>query len=439
MADLRISEFPFATSFFGSKLIPAVNSSGVSAEKWTVGLMGGLTHSSATAALTMGSSHRATLSAFLTSATVECTLPSTSLAGLGWWCVVRNDSSNTVTLACTTTRTLDASTAVTLQQNVERLIYYKSTDGFGSLGLHSRIVDTQIFTANGTWNKHPWAKTCVVDVIGAGAGGGGGGSAGVGGCGGSGGGGGGRNIEWIPASALSSSYTVTVGSGGAGGGSSLDGVNGGNSDFGSLVFAYGGGAGFKGLGGAVQCGGAGGGIMTAGSSGSTLTSTGGAPSNSTNTFHNSGWGGAGTQSSTHGKPGAFGGGAGGGGGNSTTLSGAGGCSAYGGGGGGAGGFASGAAHSSGGAGGDNDVGLNGGGGAGGAAGSSVAATAGSSGSYIHSGQGGGGGGGNLGGGIGGPGGAGGIPGGGGGGGGYGGTGSSGGAGARGEVRVWSFG
>lgn len=330
----------------------------------------------------------------------------------------------------------------------EGLITDSTTNAAGGL----RLLDTQTFTSNGTWNTVTnGIVTKVVLTGGGGQGGGGGGSATTTNVrqGGGGGGAGARVEVWFKTADLGGTEDVVVGAianaagGGGTGANGTAGTNGNLSSFGTTVraWAYGGGGGNAGPQGATvtaQAGGGGGGVMGAGASGSS-NNIGGLPQNSNSGTGTGGAGGSGPNGAA-GQPAEWGGGAGGGTTTSAAATGpAGGVSHYGGGGGGAGGGVDTLnAHRAGGAGGGGRVGATGGGGAGGGAGGSVG-TGGGAGSVFGAGLGGGGGGGNSAG-TGGNGGDGGIPGGGGGGGG-GGTnvGGNGGAGARGEVVVYTYG
>lgn len=110
----------------------------------------------------------------------------------------------------------------------------------------TETVNTQIFTANGTWTKPSWATDGRELVIVHMWGGGGGSAGGVGSSGGSGGGGGAFAFGYFITSNLSSTEAVVVGGGGAGqaaaSGVTIQGGAGGNSSFANLV-AFGGGGG----------------------------------------------------------------------------------------------------------------------------------------------------------------------------------------------------
>jgi hypothetical protein len=111
------------------------------------------------------------------------------------------------------------------------------------------------YTANDTWTKPAGLKELIVCCIGAGGGGGSGrkGANSTPRAGGSGGAGGSVAIQRYFADDLDSSYAITIGSGGSGGASQTlnstngnDGADGGNTSFGAVLVAGGGG---KGLGG----------------------------------------------------------------------------------------------------------------------------------------------------------------------------------------------
>lgn len=110
-----------------------------------------------------------------------------------------------------------------------------------SNGIVGRLINTQVFTASGTYTPTTGTKKIRVTLTG-----GGGGASGCQGTNtsqtvsGAGGGAGGTAISTI--TSLSSSYTVTIGAGGSGSSGSASGTAGGNSTFGALI-AGGGGAG----------------------------------------------------------------------------------------------------------------------------------------------------------------------------------------------------
>ncbi len=99
------------------------------------------------------------------------------------------------------------------------------------------LIDVQVFTADGTWNKPTGTNSVEVWVIGGGGGGGGNVATGADACG-LGGGGGGGSFDHI-LSGLGSTETVTVGDGGTAP-SGLAGTAGGTSSFGSHLQATGG-------------------------------------------------------------------------------------------------------------------------------------------------------------------------------------------------------
>lgn len=298
-------------------------------------------------------------------------------------------------------------------------------------------------TATYTWTPHTGTTIAHVKCFG----GGGSGAGGFGGTNaavrepGTGGGGGAMSERWFNIADMPASVTVTVAAGGAGVATATNGNAGGQTSFGTLVLAYGGGAGTFTSGAATAIsGGGGGGSASVGANGSTAGSTGGNPSiaGTGATGSTFGAGGGGSALSVNGGNAEFGGACGGGAvaGASAGIGGAG--SIAGGAGGGAGG-SGGSSASSGGAGGGATYAQNGGG-AGGTAGG--AGTAGTSTTIttasLHGGQGGGGGAGSTST-TGGAGAAGGWPSGGGGGGGGGITnGGAGGAGGDGLVVVESW-
>lgn len=212
------------------------------------------------------------------------------------------------------------------------------TSTLATLDTNSKIpvtntyFDYQLFTSTGTWTKPTGLTGNEVVLVQAWGAGGGGGTTGTGGANGGGGGGGGAFLEHkFRASDLGATVTVTVGTGATA-------TIGGNTTFGTLLTAYGGGAGQTQSGATNNSpGGGGGGVLGAGTSGNSDTTggIGGLPGTNTTGVTNVGFGGAGG-STTGGASAVYGGGGGGG---FDGAAHAGGASVYGGGGGAAGGGA----------------------------------------------------------------------------------------------------
>lgn len=214
-----------------------------------------------------------------------------------------------------------------LQAGVIYDLAYVAADGHMRVmgtAQNSKVLNTQTFTASGTWTKptSPTGAWVLVEVWGGGGGGGGTASTGAGG-------GGGYSWGIFAVDDLGATETVTVGAGGAKGN---PGTVGGTSSFGSHLSAYGGGGGYNG-------GGGGGGQTSAGTAANVSTGgngggpVGGTGDNGTDTAATSGvsGGGGAYNQSPSGAAGFFGGGGGG------AASGPnGGASFYGGGGGGGG-------------------------------------------------------------------------------------------------------
>lgn len=327
---------------------------------------------------------------------------------------------------------------ITLTPDDEALLIYDDTTSRWRVKRLAATSDFQRFTSSGTWTKRAGVTTVIVELIGGGGGGGGaeGRAGGTQRVGGGAGGGGYRGRRVFAAEDLGATEVVTVAAGGAVGPGSTnangsDGGMGGDTTFGSLFTAFGGGEGSGGQGVSVK-GGGGGGSGSAGALG-----VGGAP-NLSDITTNDNTSGGGASAKTDGSIGGSSeeGGGSGGGGDDSVAGRPGGKSLIGApGGGGGGGVSSANVENAGGEGGDANGYGSGGGGTGGVVDGGVGGTGDSN--PASTGDGGGGGGGQDSG-PGGDGAPGGAPGAGGGGGG-GGTdeGGDGGLGGRGEARVWS--
>lgn len=137
---------------------------------------------------------------------------------------------------------------------------------------NKHTTNVQTFNASGIWTKPTVSGTPVGTMarIQIWAGGGGGGRGTVSSGRATGGGGGGYNEITVPLSTLDLSVTVTIGAGGVGRtGSVGNGTTGGNSSFGALLSAFGGGGGYgSSLNlAAIGTSGGGGGQLSAGSAG----------------------------------------------------------------------------------------------------------------------------------------------------------------------------
>jgi hypothetical protein len=153
----------------------------------------------------------------------------------------------------------------------------------GTTGTPAQIDIYDLADTGSTWND-PGATAVEVICIGGGGGAGGGrkGAAGAVRLGGGGGGGGSVTRGVFTGSNIPSSAVITVGAGGnggAGGAAPGSGTPGGNSDFGGMLIAYGGGAGLLGQTSLISGGGGGGGGAGAGTIGTTSSgaSNGGTP------------------------------------------------------------------------------------------------------------------------------------------------------------------
>ncbi len=143
----------------------------------------------------------------------------------------------------------------------------------------------RIFTSNGTYTPTPGLRFADVLLFGAGGGGGAGARAGSGvvASGGGAGGGGAPARGRFTAAQIGGSQAIAIGAGGAGGGpqtvdssAGANGATGGNTSFGALLIAFGGGSGAGGQIGGGSGGGAGGSPVMAGANGSGATGGAGA-------------------------------------------------------------------------------------------------------------------------------------------------------------------
>lgn len=211
---------------------------------------------------------------------------------------------------------------------------YRLSYTAGSIWAGDTGSEIQTFDVPGsfTWNKPTKGSMALIQAWGAGGSGGRGASSPSTRI--AGGGAGGAYVELkIPMASLPSTVSVTVGAGGAA--QTVDGSPGqvgGNSSFGSILTAYGGGGGGSAISPATETGGGGGGGGTL-SAGSTATAgavgVGGTPAGD----FGGGTGGVGGGTAASGGASVMGGAGGGGGRNSNATAGNGGASVYGGGGG----------------------------------------------------------------------------------------------------------
>lgn len=322
----------------------------------------------------------------ITSGTFTQTFVAAATLGNGWFCYIRNSGTGDITLDPNGSETIDGLTSYIMYPGEVRLVQCDGT------ALRTVVLNTfyRTFTASGTFTKPPGYAAFSGLVWGAG-GSGGKGTNGPG----TGGGGGACAPFQLLESALGATETITIGAGGASQTTAdSPGSAGGTTTLGSLVSAYGGGAGYGINSASSAAGGGGGGVFSAGGNGSGGNTQGGEPRVDVNNA-NPGFGGGGMDGTTiTGTRAVYGGGSGGGGSN-TISGGVGGGSIFGGGGGGGVGTTAGA-----GAGGTSRHG--------GSGGAGVRTTSGVNGSAP-----GGGGGGTF-------------------------TGTQSGAGARGEVRIWGI-
>lgn len=266
----------------------------------------------------------------ITSGTFSQTFTAAATLATGWFCYVRNSGSGVITLDPNASELIDGLTSYPMYPGECRLI---QCDGSAFTTIIVSPFSNK-FTSTFTFVKPPGYNGFWVSTQAGGAGGGSGGANNVGAnrAGGAGGAGGERRpFEYISASAIAASITVTVGAKGVGGASvssannGNNGTAGGSSNFGGLLTSNGGSLGVGGTG-SANAGGAGNGStsrpswMTP-STENSIGSVGGQPNGAGAAGAGSEWGGA----------------AGGGSHNDATTAGIGGTSTFAGSGGGGGG------------------------------------------------------------------------------------------------------
>ncbi len=455
MSDTKISALTAATEIRPGDAVPIARAG---ANFFVTGAMlSGLTYASRSSNTILGQADLGK-DIFATAAYTQ-TLTAAATLGAGWWCIIKNattDGTSSLVIDPNGSETIDALTTLTMYSGDTRILITDGSNWFTNMLQGGFVVYTP-----GTYNFVVPSQANIIygDIVGPGCGGGGG-------CGGSSGvlqggtaGGGGARLQFQTRLA-GSSYTpgsnipviVTAGGTGGAGGSSGNGSRGdianlatNGTSFGNWT-AYSGAPGAGGSTGTARSGGSGGGWGSCGFFGSTSNHPGGDNVNSGSTV--SGYGGAGGNTVTGGAQGGVTGSEWGGGGGSgvdaspAARSDCGGNTVWGGAGGGAGGSVNGASNYDGAPGGCSGIfdfsgdgnTANGGTAPGGAGGNGSASVR----QFLPeaSGCGGGGGAGNAAG-TGGNGGVGQTPGGGGGGGGGGNTtGGNGGAGGDGIARIW---
>lgn len=253
----------------------------------------------------------------ITSGTFSQTFDACASLGNGWFCYIQNSGTGDITLDPNGSETIDGLTTFVMYPGEVRLVQCDGT------ALRTIVLNAffRTFTASGTFTRPPGYAAFQGLIWGAG------GSGGKSNSNGGGGGGGGCTPFVLPNASVGASVTVTIAAASTGPSVNGNGVNGGNSTFGSLATGYGGAGGYF-DGSSNTFGGGGGGVL--GAAAQSNSAQGGQPSIApgvSNASVNVGFGGGNGSTSAGGA--AVYGGAGGGG-----ASGAGGSSLYGGGGGG---------------------------------------------------------------------------------------------------------
>lgn len=230
------------------------------------GTINSLAESSKSSAYTLASGDKGTVVRLTgTGWTLGFTAAATLAAG--WWCYLVNEGTGDITIDPNASETIDGVTSFVMYPNEARLV---RCTGTAFLSVVQRPFYRE-YTSSGTFSKPPGYLQFGHHVVGGGGSGGktSGTSFQVGG------GGGGAGAHGVnPVSAYASSETITVGGGGAAATVAGNGNAGGKSSIGTLVEAYGGGAG-GGASGASRHGGGGGGLGGVGDTGGTGAGTGG--------------------------------------------------------------------------------------------------------------------------------------------------------------------
>lgn len=237
----------------------------------TAGGGGGFPLTSQSIDFTMTTAKKATLQELTGSTSRTCSFDAAATLGATWSAIIVNSSTAELTLDPNGAELIDGLTTFKMYPGEMRLVECTGT-ALKSYVLHPFYLTVAFAASPFTFTKPPGYKNIDGQIGGAG---GSGGRAAAGG--GAGGGGGGSCVEFsLLASSVGATETITIGQGGAAQTSAnTDGNAGGNTTFGSLVTAYGGG---RGGGGSVGSGGSGAGIYAVGGNASTTIATaGGAP------------------------------------------------------------------------------------------------------------------------------------------------------------------
>lgn len=197
--------------------------------------IGGIERISKTATYAIAAADLGSLIEMNAAGATTLTLP-TAVGYEGKTVTIKNIGVGQVTMASTSSQTIDGSTAANtkIDQHGAKTFYSDGANWKSVLGWMRR----QVFTAGGTWTCPPGVLFCTVEAIG--GGGGGGGSLSSDAVSGAGGAAGERVVKTVPVTP-GTGYTVTIGTAGAAGASTGgDGGVGGQTSFGTLVEAMGG-------------------------------------------------------------------------------------------------------------------------------------------------------------------------------------------------------